>query len=147
MLSVVTRTVQVVISMLDNPTVISFTLGLPWEGVKSLCLHLVLLHLWNSGSSFGRSLGIIWAQHSLQIKPLWCSVMKAASVERSEYPGSYGSHPGAANCTSVLFELVYMKEFYQLRLQSAASTASLEDTGLSIKIILIHLIETPSHIT
>jgi len=47
-------------------------------------------------------------------------------VERSEYPGSYGSHPGAANCTSVLFELVYMEKFYQLHLQSAASTASLE---------------------
>lgn len=54
--------------------------------------------------------------------------MKVASVERSEYPGSRGSHPGAANCASFLFELVYRKKFYQLLLQSAASTASLEDT-------------------
>lgn len=56
--------------------------------------------------------------------------MKAASVERSEYPGSYEPHPGTANCTSVLFEFVYMKKFYHLHLQSVAITASLEDTPI-----------------
>lgn len=74
--------------------------------------------------------------------------MKAASVEKSEYPGSYRSHPGADNCTSVLFELVYMKKFYQLCLQSAASATSFgRHSILSINVALLSLIETPSHVT